>query len=167
MLRRRLMWYEEEMILNLERLGFAQDGNTTDKSPPAEPTSLAAAKKDLHAALHRLQLYKKRIDGLTGVFSDLVNIRNALRSLKISDFAMKLSLLGIIILPITLVAAIFSMGDTFRPGAQHFWIPWVVALPLVAIMAVILFADRFKYTPQQTTQTCSAAKVMNRRDLPC
>jgi Mg2+ and Co2+ transporter CorA len=51
---------------------------------------------------------------------------------------LKLAALSAIFFPITLVAAIFSMGENFKPGAKLFWIPWVVAVPLVFLMGAYL-----------------------------
>jgi Mg2+ and Co2+ transporter CorA len=142
--RSRLMWYEDEMILNLERLGIAQDGSK-NWPPSSQSLSLEAAKKDLYAAFLRLQLYKSRTDSLTGTVTDYVSLRGDLRSLSVERFGMRLTVLGAIFFPVTLVAAIFSMGENFKPGARQFWIPWVVAIPLVLLMgAYLLVPDWLK-----------------------
>jgi Mg2+ and Co2+ transporter CorA len=141
--RARLMWYEDEMMLNLERLGIAQDGTTT-WSDQNGPNSLKAAKKDFYAAFLRLRLYKSRADNLTSIVTDLVNLRGAVQSLEVGRLGLKLGVLSAIFFPITLVAAIFSMGENFKPGAKLFWIPWVVAVPLVFLMGAYLILPRVR-----------------------
>lgn len=130
---RRLMWYKQEMILNLERLGFASHGAGDDTSI-ALPSSLRIAGRDLQAILYELDRLESRVDNLVGVVTDSINLSSALRSLHDARFGLQLSIVGAVFFPITLVAAIFSMGGDYSPGSKHFWIPWVIAVPLVTIL---------------------------------
>jgi hypothetical protein len=132
-LQRRLMWYKQEMILNLEHLGFTPHGASDDTSITM-PSSLCMAGRDLQAILHELDQRESRVDNLVGVVTDSINLSSALRSLHDARFGLQLSIVGAIFFPITLVAAIFSMGGDYSPGSEHFWVPWVVAVPLVIIL---------------------------------
>lgn len=132
-LQRRLMWYKQEMILNLERLGFPLHGAGNDTSI-AKPSSLHTAERDLQAILSELDRHESRVDNLVGVVTDSINLSSALRSLHDTRFGLQLSIVGAVFFPITLVAAIFSMGGDYSPGSKDFWIPWVIAVPLVAIL---------------------------------
>ncbi|KAL4960353.1 uncharacterized protein BDV14DRAFT_182802 [Aspergillus stella-maris] len=128
-LQRRIMWYKQEVVLNLERLGFpASSGNAPT------PKSLSATIHDLNAILDELNRHESRIDNLLGIVTDSINLSSALRSLHDARFGLHLSIAGAVIFPITLVAAVFSMGDSFAPGQERFWIPWVVAVPLVGVL---------------------------------
>ncbi|KAJ6114369.1 hypothetical protein N7486_000147 [Penicillium sp. IBT 16267x] len=132
-LQRRLMWYKQEMILNLERLAFAPHGAGNDMSI-AKPSSLRAAERDLQAILSELDRHESRVDNLVGIVTDSINLSSAMRSLHDARFGLQLSIVGAVFFPITLVAAIFSMGGDYSPGSKDFWIPWVVAIPLVTIL---------------------------------
>ncbi|KAM7213486.1 hypothetical protein V8F06_011161 [Rhypophila decipiens] len=50
----------------------------------------------------------------------------------------KLTRLGVLFLPAGFVAGLLSMGGDFLPGQSQFWVFWVVALPVVAIVWAVL-----------------------------
>lgn len=137
---RRLMWYERDMLVNLECLGFAPDGAGIDKGPAH--AILQAAKRDFQAIVYQLDLHKSRADNLIGVVTDSINLRGAVRSLYDARRGLQLSIVGAIFFPITLVAAIFSMGGDYQPGLKDFWIPWAVAIPLVIILIFMIWISR-------------------------
>ncbi|KAJ5710859.1 hypothetical protein N7488_005015 [Penicillium malachiteum] len=138
LLQRRLMWYKQEMLLSLERLGF-----TPGELPSsAVASSLRIMGRDFQAILHELDLRESRVDNLAGVVTDSINLSNALRSVQDARIGLQLSIVGAIFFPITLVAAIFSMGDDYAPGAKKFWLPWVVAIPLVLILILMMWQTR-------------------------
>ncbi|KAJ5126363.1 hypothetical protein N7448_005668 [Penicillium atrosanguineum] len=137
-LQRRLMWYKQEMILNLERLGFAPHGAGDDTSI-VTPSSLRIAGQDLQATLYELDRCESRVDNLVGVVTDSINLSSALRSLHDARFGLQLSIFGAVFFPITLVAAIFSMGGDYSPGSKHFWVPWVIPVPLVTILILMIW----------------------------
>lgn len=141
LLQRRLMWYEQEMLLNLERLGLKPDGASYETSITV-PLSLRAAERDFRSIFYELKLHKSRADNLVGIVTDSINLSSALRSLHDARFGLQLSIAGAVFLPITLVAAIFSMGGDFQPGSKYFWIPWVVAVPMVIILILMIWQSR-------------------------
>lgn len=132
-LQRRLMWYKQEMILNLERLGFAPHGAGNDTGI-AKPSGLRTAERDLQAILYELDRYESRVDNLVGIVTDSIHLSSAMRSLHDTRFGLQLTIAGAVFFPITLVAAIFSMGGDYSPGSRDFWIPWVIAIPLVTTL---------------------------------
>lgn len=142
LLQRRLMWYEQEMLLNLERLGLRADGASCGTTGSTSPLSLHAAEQDFRAIFYELKLHKSRADNLLGIVTDSINLSNALRSLHDTRFGMQLSIVGAIFFPVTLVAAVFSMGGDYLPGSKNFWIPWVVAVPLVAVLIIMIWQSR-------------------------
>jgi hypothetical protein len=136
--RRKLMWCQDELNLNLERLGILPEGGQVP--PLVKPISILEAEIDFVAAAARLKLYKERADSLTGIVMDLVSLRGSIKSIDDGAFGLRLSVLGAVVFPVTLVAAIFSMGGRFSPGEEDFWLLFVVAIPLVFIMVVFLVA---------------------------
>ncbi|KAL3471333.1 hypothetical protein BJX99DRAFT_263353 [Aspergillus californicus] len=129
LLQRRLMWYKQETVLNLERLGFPAHG-----AQAKTPAAILAARQDLQAILYEMDRHESRVDNLVGVVTDSINLSSALRSSNEARFGLQLSIVGAIFFPVTLVCAIFSMGGDYLPGEPHFWIPWTVAVPLVAAL---------------------------------
>ncbi|KAJ5676061.1 hypothetical protein N7462_008958 [Penicillium macrosclerotiorum] len=137
LLQRRLMWYKQEMSLNLERLGFP--GGTINDTSFEIPSSLRIAARDFQAILYELDRRETRVDNLVGIVTDSINLSSALRSLHDARFGLQLSIAAAVFFPVTLVAAIFSMGDEYSPGAKKFWMPWAVAVPLVAILVLMIW----------------------------
>ncbi|KAJ6032273.1 hypothetical protein N7540_003005 [Penicillium herquei] len=138
LLQRRLMWYKQEILLNLERMGFTP-GESPDR---AVASSLRIMGRDFQAILHELDLRESRVDNLAGVVTDSINLSNALRSVQDARIGLQLSIVGAIFFPITLVAAVFSMGGDYTPGANKFWLPWAVAIPLVLILILMIWQSR-------------------------
>lgn len=57
------------------------------------------------------------------------------------DYIKKLgSAFVLVYTPLSVAYGILSMGGEFAPGQRHFWIFWVVAIPLIAITILLLLA---------------------------
>ncbi|PSR87028.1 hypothetical protein BD289DRAFT_432942 [Coniella lustricola] len=56
----------------------------------------------------------------------------------------RITYLGGILLPVSIVASILSMNDDYAPGSQLFWIFWVVALPLTFGTISFIYADKLR-----------------------
>ncbi|KAL4808289.1 hypothetical protein BDV18DRAFT_158395 [Aspergillus unguis] len=139
-LQRRIMWYKQETILNLERLGFGpHPPSAVSITPMMMPSSLRAAGHDLQNILYELDRHESRVDNLVGIVTDSMNLSSAMRSLHDARLGLHLSIAAAIFFPITLVAALFSMADDYMPGEKKFWIPWAVAAPLVAFLIFLIW----------------------------
>ncbi len=53
----------------------------------------------------------------------------------------RLTVLGTLFLPASLIASMLSTGEVFLLGCGQFWICGAVTLPLLVMLAVCLFAD--------------------------
>ncbi|KAL2827235.1 hypothetical protein BDW59DRAFT_58717 [Aspergillus cavernicola] len=138
LLQRRLMWYKQEMVLNLERLGFATPALGNEQSTLI-PSALQAARQDFQTILSELDHHESRVDNLIGVVTDSINLSSALRSSNEARFGLQLSIVDAIFFPITLVAAVFPMGGDYLPGSRYFWIPWAVTIPLVTGLILMIW----------------------------
>jgi hypothetical protein len=56
----------------------------------------------------------------------------------------RISYLGGILLPFTIVPSILSMGDPFGPTGGLFWVFWVVCAPLTVITLLFIYADSIR-----------------------
>ncbi|KAM3077235.1 hypothetical protein ACMFMG_003301 [Clarireedia jacksonii] len=56
----------------------------------------------------------------------------------------RVTYLGGVLLPFSIVAAIFSMGDTYSPGGSHFFVFWVIAIPICGITTAMIYADSIR-----------------------
>ena len=53
----------------------------------------------------------------------------------------RLTALAVIFIPLSYVAALFSMADAFAPGGQLFWVYFVTAVPLAVGVGVVAKVD--------------------------
>jgi hypothetical protein len=74
----------------------------------------------------------------------LANVE-AYRSNQFANAAQRLSALGIIFLPLSLLVGIFSMDDKFLPGSKLFWVVVIIAIPL-AFGCALAFLPVRKWT---------------------
>jgi len=56
----------------------------------------------------------------------------------------RISYLGGILIPLPIVSSILSMGDTFGPDGDKFFIFWAVSLPLSLVAVMIVYADTIR-----------------------
>ncbi|KAF2465899.1 uncharacterized protein BDR25DRAFT_80860 [Lindgomyces ingoldianus] len=138
--RRRLAYFEDDVELNLERLGCKPDGTLYSPFADAQnlPLALQDAMMDFSAIAGRVKLYKDRADALASTADEIVNLRGAAKSLDDGAFNLRLAVLAAVVFPPTLIAALFGMSDGFKPGDGQFWIFWAVSIPSVIFMVIIV-----------------------------
>ncbi|KAJ4306927.1 hypothetical protein N0V88_000299 [Collariella sp. IMI 366227] len=56
----------------------------------------------------------------------------------------RLSYLGGVLVPLPIVASVLSMGETYGPGGEKFYMFWAVALPLSALTVLLIYADTIR-----------------------
>lgn len=57
-----------------------------------------------------------------------------------------LTVLGMLFVPLTFASGLFSMSDEFKPGAKHFWVYFVISLPMVGVVFTAVFAKEVAET---------------------
>lgn len=84
------------------------------------------------------QYVHRRLSNLKMRMQDLISLVNATEATRQAKITTVLTILVLIFAPMSLIAALFSMGGLFAPGEIHFWIYWVIALPLtIALVSLI------------------------------
>ncbi|KAF7907787.1 uncharacterized protein EAF01_005373 [Botrytis porri] len=72
----------------------------------------------------------------------------------------RVTYLGGVLLPFSIIAAIFSMGGNFQPGGDQFFIFWVIAIPVCMLTTVLIYADSIRrMTLEQFAQQYGSAAV--------
>ncbi|KAL7624033.1 hypothetical protein AAE478_005590 [Parahypoxylon ruwenzoriense] len=56
----------------------------------------------------------------------------------------RVSYMGGVLLPLSIVSSILSMSDPFSPGGSMFFVFWAVSIPLVFIAILIIYADSIR-----------------------
>ena len=138
-MRRQMNHFWRATLMNLERLGV-QLG--CEQISPHLPIALQGAQKDFLTINTRLAPLRQRTENLTAIANDLANLRAAFKGIHDGEFSLRLGILASVVFPLTLFAAIFSMGENFLPGKRDFWVFWVSSVPFVGIFAIGLIYGR-------------------------
>lgn len=56
----------------------------------------------------------------------------------------RVTYLGGVLLPFSIIAAIFSMGGNYQPGGNQFFIFWVIAIPICMLTTTLIYADSIR-----------------------
>lgn len=56
----------------------------------------------------------------------------------------RVTYMGAILLPISIVTSVLSMNERFEPGAPLFWVLWAAACPLTLLTVVVIYADKLR-----------------------
>lgn len=58
----------------------------------------------------------------------------------------RVTYLGAILLPVSVVSGMLSMNDSFQPGARLFWVFWAMSLPLIIFTVLVILIDKERVT---------------------
>lgn len=58
----------------------------------------------------------------------------------------RVTYLGAILLPVSVVSGMLSMNDSFQPGARLFWVFWAMSLPLIIFTVLVILIDEERVT---------------------
>lgn len=56
----------------------------------------------------------------------------------------RVTYLGGILLPVSLVSSVLSMNEDFEPGQPLFWVFWAAACPLTLLTLLVIYADKLR-----------------------
>lgn len=56
----------------------------------------------------------------------------------------RVSYMGGVLLPLSIVSSILSMSDPFNPGGSLFWVFWATGVPLVFVAVLVIYADSIR-----------------------
>jgi Mg2+ and Co2+ transporter CorA len=161
--RRRMIYFEANMALNLERLGTSLDCDLQIDDAPKLPRTLSDAQRDFKVLASRLRPLRERAYNLSTVAKDIALLRAAFQATEDGANGLSLSLLAMVIFPFTLVASMFSMADNFKPGNSQFWLFFAVSIPLSAVIILFLTLNQnWEYWRNYGTRTLHS--IIERKD---
>ncbi|KAE9971449.1 hypothetical protein EG328_005554 [Venturia inaequalis] len=100
--------------------------------------------EDWKYLLNALEGWKRRTsDDVQATFA-LLSLLEGQKSVDEAQNSGLLAMLGVIYLPFSLAAGILSMGGDFAAGADHFWIFFALAIPMLAMSLVLAFTPRLQ-----------------------
>jgi hypothetical protein len=145
---RRLNEYFNDLQETMVRLGFRLQG--PDCSSCNQSSTWYELQTDFQFLWMQLQNLIKRVSQYSESVSVLASIaanRQALLEQKLSLRETRrtkaLTLVGLTFIPLAYTAALFSMDERYMPGSAHFWIYFLVSIPLtVVVMLAYISLDK-------------------------
>lgn len=110
---------------------LAQTINTTRRKESAIWNLLIGDIKYLEGQITQ---HARSLEALKPIITALVQLVDSKRAISQAEDTRRLTYIAIVFLPMSLMTGVFSMSEPYGPGNGRFWIYWVVALPLTAVI---------------------------------
>lgn len=120
--------YRDDIEDTLLSLGYPLEVLQSDNTPDWRD-----CQKDFQYIYFRLKVLKQRADTLMQAMTGLASIAGNRQSLEEAKRVKRLTLLGLLFIPLAYTASLFSMQDNYAPNKPQFWVYWASALGLVAV----------------------------------
>lgn len=114
---------DTELRSNLDALGV-----DTSEAQILDPWEVTAW-KNLREVI---QLQKFRVDSILETYMQAISVRQSINAGYLTSMAT-------IFIPVSLVAAVFSMNGEYAAGESLFWVFWVMAIPVTLLGCFLLF----------------------------
>ncbi|KAF2731270.1 hypothetical protein EJ04DRAFT_498980 [Polyplosphaeria fusca] len=88
--------------------------------------------KDFQYIYYRLGVLKSRADTLMQAMTGLASIAGNRQNLEEAKRVKRLNLLALLFIPLAYTSSLFSMQDSYAPGAKQFWVYWVCGIGAAA-----------------------------------
>ncbi|KAI1652728.1 hypothetical protein F4813DRAFT_300727 [Daldinia decipiens] len=100
---------------------------------------------DLDHLSRKIEQYGLCLEQMIPVAASMTQLLDSRRSLMESVGVKRLTYVALVFVPLSSVAAIFSMPGDFAPGQSQFWVYFAVAVPLcICIFACILVIESLR-----------------------
>jgi hypothetical protein len=129
--RRRSMRSQEKIQAIIRRL---TPHNSLDLNHLA---TMEALTEDFVVISSNIKIAGRRLENMLPVVTSLVQIIDARQSFMETANIGRLTILALIFVPLTFVSSLFSMNSENLPGSAHFWVYFVVAIPVTLVVFII------------------------------
>ncbi|KAI0530056.1 hypothetical protein GGR58DRAFT_268163 [Xylaria digitata] len=117
------------LFYNMDALGIG------GRSPVGEEWETDAWKSLQNAIL----TLKTRVDIMSEAYTQAVSVRESIVANTQARQVGYLTSLATLFVPVSFIAAVFSMGGEYAAGQQRFYVFWAVSLPVVVVASCIYF----------------------------
>jgi hypothetical protein len=129
--RRRALRSQEKCAAIIRRL-------TAYKSPNVDhQTAMENLVADYEAIDDKIKIAGRTLENMLPVVTSLVQIIDARQSFAETANIRRLTILALTFVPLSFVASLFSMNSANMPGSAHFWVYFVVAVPLTLLVFLV------------------------------
>ncbi|KAH6960038.1 hypothetical protein BKA56DRAFT_701449 [Ilyonectria sp. MPI-CAGE-AT-0026] len=101
---------------------------------------------------------KTRVDILLEAYPQAVSVRESIVANKQAQQVGYLTSLATLFVPVSFIAAVFSMGGDYAAGQQSFYVFWAISLPIVVVACAYLFGGCVLSLLRKCLGTCEGEK---------
>ena len=135
---RRCQYFQHDLASNIVQLGLSDLQTAPSALSPADKNFLFLQRQFDEVASKSRALFMSfsNLSGIAGSRQSLIEARNVWR----------LSILGVVFLPLSFTSGMFSTSGEFLPGQSHFWVYIVVSVSIIlGIFAIPLWHDSLSW----------------------
>jgi Mg2+ and Co2+ transporter CorA len=118
--------------------GFVEHWRSRETQQPNEAWDLLLA--DLRHVSSQIDQHAALLEALNPIITSLVQLMDSRRSLAEAVDVKRLTYIALVFIPMSLIAAIFSMANEYGPGSDRFWVYWATSVPATFLILVLSFA---------------------------
>ncbi|KAI1638757.1 hypothetical protein F4809DRAFT_598863 [Biscogniauxia mediterranea] len=89
---------------------------------------------DLRHVEAQIEQHARSLETLNPILTSIVQLMDSHKSISEAADVKRLTYIAIVFIPLSFIAGLFSMGDDFLPGNNGFWVYWVTAIPITAVV---------------------------------
>ncbi|KAM7182567.1 hypothetical protein V8F33_014213, partial [Rhypophila sp. PSN 637] len=93
--------------------------------------------RDIKHVLSQLEHYNRSIEHMVPVATSMVTLLDSRRSIREAANVSRLTFIALVFVPLSWVASLFSMSDTYSPGQKNFWMYFATALPVLCLVLLL------------------------------
>jgi hypothetical protein len=127
--------YRIDIASNMRNLGIDPDDNSP-KNRGRVTQEEASQWRYIQSTLLRQKAMLKTV---ADNYVQVVGLRETQTSTQQAREVGKLTVLGTVFVPLSIISGILSMGGGYLPGGGKFWVYLAIALPVAVVLAVCLF----------------------------
>ncbi|KAI0099408.1 hypothetical protein F4814DRAFT_433148 [Daldinia grandis] len=145
--KRRVAEYQDDLEGTMLQLGVA----LTRSPDTSRIESWTDSTADFQHLLHRYRQIEKRVNELGSAINTLASLAGNRVTFRTGELSLQeaeragretrsvkaLTVLGIIFLPLSFSASIFSMADSYLPGNSLFWVYFALSIPLLGFVILV------------------------------
>lgn len=136
-------FHEESLQRNCDKLSLIIDRlNLLNSRTVSKDGDWKDTRPRFETLYHQFEVLLQECRAVNSGIIGLVSLIHATTSNKEAKRARVLVLVGLVFVPLSLASSLFSMAEPYSPGHPHFWVYFVVSVPLaIATVATYFIHD--------------------------
>jgi hypothetical protein len=106
----------------------------------------------------KLLSIKQSVNSMAESYVQAVSLQESQYSNAQARSVGRLTALATVFVPVSIIAAIFSMGGSFAAGERRFWVFFVITIPIILIISTLLFTNVFITTQEYVKEHLLSAR---------